>query len=210
MPFWTPENKWQNQEVFIIGGGTSLKKFDWNLLKCECVIGCNDAYAFGQEVCDICIFGDSGWFELHKRALSSYKGAVFTTAPEIAKSTLPWLWHMNRMPVGLHHDALGWNKNTGSQAINLALILGASKIYLLGFDMHLSKDKQSNWHKNPFHTPTEQDEVYPKFINSFETFPRELAGKFPGREIINITDGSSLDVFPKIGVKEFWENRKAS
>ncbi len=209
MPVWKPQNLWQDQDVFIIGGGPSLKRFDWNLLKCECVIGCNDAYTFGQEVCDICIFGDSAWFELHKRTLVSYKGSVFTTCPGLAKSTLPWLWHMNRMPLGLHHDSLGWNKNTGSQAINLALILGALKIHLLGFDMHISKDQQSNWHRNPFFNAKQQKEVYAGAIkNGFNCFPKELAGKFPGREIINITDDSSLDVFPKVGVSEFWDNRK--
>jgi len=32
---------------------------------------------------------------------------------------------------------------------------------------------------------------------------------FPGKEVINVTDDSDLDVFSKIGCKQFWEERKS-
>ena len=102
MPKWTPEKKWNGQEAFIIGGGDSLKTFDWNLLKPHLTIGCNDAFTYGHEICKICFFGDIKWFEKHKQELERYKGVVFTNVSQLVNTNIPWLWTMRREPRGLH------------------------------------------------------------------------------------------------------------
>ena len=211
MPYWTPDTKWQDQDVFVIGGGNSLETFDWELLKPPDVftIGCNDAYLRGPDICNICFFGDKPWWTKHHRGLESYqgsgKGAVFTHCPQLQKDKTSWLWMMNRHPRGLHRKSLGWGHNTGIGAVNLALLLGAKRVFLLGFDMHLSKNGKSNWHDNNL-TKSEK-RVYPKFIVGFERVAKDLPVEFSGCEIINITDDSDLNMFPKIGVDEFWNNR---
>ena len=212
MPRWIPEPKWKGRDVFIIGGGTSLRSFDWNLLVPEYVIGCNDAYTLGVDVCNICHWGDNKWFKQHAKALEQSKCLVTTSCPQFQKSTLPWLWLMSRENRGLHKSSLGWNASTGASAVNLALILGASRVLLLGFDMRLDRDgtvnkfNQANWHENTLDKPITT--VYEKFIVGFERVARDLH-KFPGAEIINVNNDSDLFVFPKIGVKEFFEGRKA-
>lgn len=214
MPYWKPDPKWKDQDVFIIGGGVSLEKFDWELLRPDDVftIGCNDAYLRGPDVCNICFFGDIKWWRKHQRDLELYrasgKGAVFTHCPQLQtrKDNTPWLWKMNRNGRGLYTDALCWNKNTGAGAVNLALLLGAQRVFLLGFDMHLTGGR-SNWHDNSLDKPNEN--VYPRFLKGFERLNKDLPIKFPGREIFNVTDDSSLDSFPKIGTKEFWEAYKS-
>ena len=208
MPPWKPEEKWKGKDVFIIGGGLSLEKFDWNLLTNELTIGCNTAFALGESVCKICIFGDYKWFKIFENELALYKGIVFTSNPKLYKSKLPWLWTMMRIGKGLSHKALGHNLNTGSDAINLALILGAKRVFLLCFDMHLSKEGRPNWHKRTITPPNAK--AYVKFIKGFESVAADLKEKFPDRQIINITDDSSLNMFPKIGCKKFWEERKKS
>lgn len=202
MPRWIPERVWDNQDVFIIGGGESLKRFDWNLLKDKNTIGCNDAFKHGAEICKICIFGDTKWFKISEQELAYYTGTVFTSAPKLYKTRLDWLWVLPRLPFGIYKDALGWNFNTGASAVNLALLLGAKRVYLLGFDMHLSRDGQNNWHQNRLDKPNK--EIFPKFLEGFKRLKVDLKVKFPGVEIINITDNSSLDLFPKVGVVEFW------
>ncbi len=206
MPRWIPEKVWDHQDVFIIGGGKSLKRFDWNLLKNENTIGCNDAFKHGNEICKICIFGDSKWFKIFEQSLARYKGIVFTNVHQLQKTKLPWLWTVPRKISGLHTEALGWNGSTGALAINLALLLGAKRIFLLGFDMHLSKDGRSNWHDNNIDRPCAY--IYSTFLVKFDKLVVDLKKKFPEVEIINVTDESSLNVFPKIGVTEFWEKRK--
>ena len=210
MPFWTPETKWKDEDVFIIGGGTSLETFDWELLRPDDIltIGCNDAYLRGPDICNICFFGDVVWWRNHRWGLETYResgeGVVFTHCNQLQKDRTSWLWMMNRMPRGLHLNALGWGKNTGIGAVNLALLLGAKRVFLLGFDMHLTNGK-ANWHQNTLVKPDKK--TYPVFIKGFAQVARDLKSKFPGREIFNITNDSSLDMFPKIGVNAFWSNR---
>ena len=129
---------------------------------------------------------------------------MFTNVSQLINTNISWLWTMDREPRGLHFNALGWNHNTGAVALNLALLLGAVKINLIGFDMQLGEKGNSNWHPNNLDTPDKT--VYSKFITGFNRVVKDLV-KFPGVEIFNITDNSLLEVFPKIGVKEFWGNR---
>jgi len=206
MPHWIPESKWEGEDVFVIGGGNSLKGFDWNLLENECTIGCNSAFTLGEKVCKICIFGDYKWFNKFKSEIQSYKGILFTNSSQLRNTRLNWLWTMPRKGKGLGATTLGWNSNTGAAAINLALILGAQRIFLLGFDMHLSKEGKSNWHNKLI--GKQKAVVYKKFIKAFTKVSIDLKNVFPGRDIINITDDSDLDIFPKVGCKEFWEGRR--
>lgn len=205
MPHWTPTSDWNDEDVFIIGGGNSLESFNWSLLKDELTIGCNSAFTLGVEVCKLCIFGDPKWFKSFKDELARYKGIVFTSSPQMFNTKVPWVWTLPRAVRGLHRTALGWNENTGASAINLALILGAKRIFLLGYDMHLSNDGKPNWHNRIIEKPNEA--TYEKFLKGFSNLKRELPAKFPGKEIINVTDNSDLNCFPKVNCKQFWNER---
>jgi len=206
MPRWTPKEVWKDQDVFLIGGGSSLKDFDWNLLKSELTIGCNTAFTLGKDVCKICIFGDAKWFHKYSSELENYGGVVFTNAPQLVNTKIRWLWTMMRRSYGLHFDALGWNDNTGASAINLALLLGAKRIFLLGFDMQLDDTKRNpNWHNRILGKTTEG--VYSKFLKGFDRVVKDLKAKFPNREVINVNSNSKLAVFPMISPDVFWKER---
>lgn len=207
MPFWTPEPKWEGLDVFVVGGGVSLSSFDWDLLKEEWTIGCNDAYVRGKEIIKICLFGDHKWFEVHKKSLAQYAqsgGVVFTSCPQLQRSSFKWVFSIPRKSRGFHVDALGWNMNTGANAINLALLLGAKRIFLLGFDMHLTEGK-TNWHENNLDKPNAK--LYATFLKAMGNLDQHLKNKFPGREIINVTGDSSLNVFPKQDLDLFFKER---
>lgn len=212
MPRWKPETVWEGREVFIIGGGPSLKFFDWDLLHNECTIGCNSAIFLSPAVCKVAIFGDSIWLDKYRTEAEAYTkagGVLFTNNPRYTKPP-SWLWVMERKTVGLYHDALGWNWNTGAAAVNLALLLGAVKVYLLGFDMKLAKNGESNWHdKQVKGVGKDPIAVYHRFQEGFRRVRHDLPLKFPGREVINIHDDNSLDMFPTVSFKKFWGLRKA-
>jgi len=207
MPHWKVTESWKDEDVFIIGGGSSLKGFNWSLLENECTIGCNTAFTLGEKICKICIFGDPKWFRKFQEELRIYKGVLFTSAGELRNTRLNWLWTLPRKSRGLGTTSLGWNCNTGATAINLALILGAQRVFLLGFDMHLSKDGKSNWHDRLL--SKQKAVVYEKFIEAFTRVSMDLKKVFPGKEVINITDDSDLDIFPKVGCEQFWKERKS-
>lgn len=212
MPRWTPEKCWDQQDVFIIGGGPSLEKFNWELLKMENTIGCNTAFIQGPEICKICIFGDFKWWERFQEPLSKYAesgGTVFTNNQKLFNMKVKWLWVMGRESRGLHERSLGWNGNTGASAINLAILLGAKRIFLLGFDMkHI--DGRSNWHNCIIDKNLVRPSVYPTFCVQFRFVVKDWKEKFPNVEIWNVTSDSGLfrELIPWLDPVEFWAARE--
>lgn len=210
--FWQPDPEtWKGEDAIVLGGGPSLLDFDFEWLSRELVVGCNDAYRHGPRICDICVFGDFKWYGEHAAHLEEYAkggGIVVTNESKLISSskTPKWIHKMAREGSGLHTDALGWAHNTGAGAMNLALILGASRVFLIGFDMQLSEDGKTNWHKNKLDKPNPT--IYDRMIAGFKIMARQLPHKFPDAEVFNVTDNSKLDVFPKIATNEFWNGRK--
>jgi hypothetical protein len=215
MPLWQPEPIWEGLDVFIIGGGTSLRDFDWPLLIDEKTIGCNQAFRLGHRICDICMFGDHKFlFErrgvprmINFEPMSKFQGWVVTNDPKCIQENVPWLKCMKRHPVGLYTDALGWNSNTGAAAINLALILGANTVYLLGFDMFLDTDGKPNWHTQPL-IDKPKESLYQRMISNMGKIQTALPRVFPGRTIVNVSDRSKLNMFPMVPCDVFWHERK--
>lgn len=211
MPVWQIDPVWLGDDVFIIGGGYSLQKmqFDWSLLHNEHTIGCNDAYIHGEKVCKICFFGDMLWYKHHRENLSRFSNPVFTNVSGLKNAKVPWLWFVKRYGTGLRSDGIGWNGNTGAAAINLAILLGARRIYLLGFDMQRIDDK-ANWHKDNIRPDATKPGIYKTFVESFQRLVRDWKAKFSSVEIYNVTDCSALssDLIPWLNPTEFWSARK--
>ena len=210
--FWEPNPEtWKGEDVIILGGGPSLDSLDFDLLITELVIGCNDAYELGPRVCDICVFGDYKWYRHHSANLELYAkkgGIVVTNESKVVGDhrTPKWVNKMARQAQGLHKDALGWGYNTGVGAMNLALILGAAQVFLIGFDMQLNEDGESNWHANNLDEPSAK--MYDRMLKGFRIVGRQLPHKFPDAKVFNVTDDSRLDSFPKIATEVFWNGRK--
>lgn len=217
MPEWKPTPIWDGQDVFIIGGGTSLRDFDWPRLHDENTIGCNNAFRLGPKVCKVCIFVDRKFIlEVNKRPrfgfyheLEQYgqTNLVVTNDTQLKNYSMdkPWLKWMPRKPKGLFHDALGYNANCCGAAINLALLMGAKTIYLLGIDMHLGPDKKPNWHNHVIDKASE--EVYIRMLATFGYVLKDLSTKFSGCKIYNINKDSNLKLFPILDPDIFWANR---
>lgn len=185
-----------------------MRTFSWDRLLCECTIGCNTAFRLGEAICKICVFGDYTWFKHFRKDLEGFHNPIFTNVSALDKVALPWLWTMKRKGSGLHRDTLGWNGNTGALAINLALLLGAKRIYLMGFDMHRIQDKP-NWHDEVIRPEATHQHVYDTFVRAFGVVVRDWHEKFSDREIYNLTTDSGLPdkLIPWIDPETFWKGR---
>lgn len=86
--------------------------------------------------------------------------------------------------------------NAGVSALNLACVLGADPIYLIGFDC-VSKDGfTQNYHAEYPEAWRQAGRVYDRFIADFERYaPQALAG---GRRIVNLNPDSAIGCFEKI------------
>jgi hypothetical protein len=201
MPKTTPLPSWEGSDAYLIGGGPSLRGFDFSKLRGKNTIGCNQAFFLGGNICQICFFGDENFWRKFQKDLADFDGWVVTR--HTAKSAPPWLIIMPHVYNGLDKTKLGWNRNSGACAISLALLLGAKNVYLLGYDLGVSEadPNVSHWHDKRIEVP--RKELYPRFLQGFANIARDLPLVFPGRTVTNVTDGSSkLTLFPTVTYEE--------
>jgi hypothetical protein len=209
---WKPEPRWKDQACYIIGGGPSLKEFDFKILRDKNVIGCNAALYIGPEIVPTTVFGDAKFYQKHRYAIKEYLlngGELITTSPQINRFKAPSEIKVAEKKIkGLsNHGRLGWNSNTGSIAINLALMFGASQIYLLGYDMQII-DGQTNYH-NAYDNKI-NPKAYTRFLRGMTELARDLQ-LFPGQSVINLEDNTSaLGCFPKESLKEHFAKELVS
>ena len=190
MPEWTPSQIWPGEDAYVIGGGDSLFAFDWELIRGLNTVGCNSRYTLGADLCKVTVFGDKTWWDsIGKKGTEDYGGMVVCACPKLKDDPTPWLLKMKQNDVaGLGRSALGWHGNTGSLAINLALILGAKRVFLLGFDM--------------------DREYHRQFCKQMIYIPMTLPEMFPGCEIWNVTDDSKMELFPTVSLEEHFTNTR--
>lgn len=135
--FWKIPEIWRGETVFVVGGGPSLLKFDFNRLDGQRIVAINLAFT-KMPFAQFCFFADNRFWDWHTEALLGFKHHVVTTARTI-KPPHPHFHRIQRS-----HDHSKWfsfdqdivmGKDSGVQAINLAYHLGAQRMVLLGFDM---------------------------------------------------------------------------
>jgi hypothetical protein len=193
-------------ECYIVGGGPSLKKFNWNLLDGKFVIAINRAYEVLPRA-QIVYFTDKDWWEQHKQNLLNHKGKKIKGSltrsranhPEVEEYTLSG-------PTGLDTSerCLKHGHNSTHAAINLAAVhLGFKKIYLLGADMGWGEKNNkttSHWHTG--HKRTDPESVYNKMREALATIVDPL--KKMGVEVININNKPTLPFFRTASFEEIF------
>lgn len=204
-----PGGSWHGHPAFIVGGGPSLRGFDFSRLRGRRSIGVNLAfYAFDPTI----IFSmdtrflnwifngtyDRGSFpglraKFEKTA--AYKVWLLTYSASLAEDIFIVPVHKSYQD-GLgsftlrYRDGIGHGNNSGYAALNLAVILGANPIYLLGFDCNRLPDA-SHWHAG--HPVPQNPKHLDSFIPRFET--AAAATKKAGIRVVNLNPASALRCF---------------
>ena len=197
---------WKGRRCFVVGGGTSLSGFNFDKLRGELVITVNR----GLEACPfsaINVAQDArlwGWYENGdlgqeaKKAFESYRGLKSW----IAVQAFPFPEDVYQIGI-LHPDDFDWKTfdytagippygNSGINALMVAMALGASPVYLLGFDMYGKDGRTANYHAG--YPEGDTDRVYAgNFIPDFI----ELAerGKGSGIRVVNLNQQSAVRCF---------------
>lgn len=105
-----------------------------------------------------------------------------------------------RLVAGEHGDEFStdpglirYGSNSGFQAINLAILFGARKIVLVGYDMRCVSGKSHFFGDHPKGLHQNKDEDYRRFVGRFDKASKALP---EGVHIINATPDSALKCFP--------------
>jgi hypothetical protein len=189
---------WAGRRAFIIGGGPSLKNFNFSLLSGELCVGTNMAFLHGpcvNLVCDLTLMqtfaGDPRW--------KDYKGVKVWLNAELPaqRGVFPGVLELHpcqdlsnkRKWSRVLSDGLWFLTNAGASALNLVDILGASTIYLLGFDMTGAAGKTVNWHNE--YKEKQPERVYQDFTVDFIRNLANIRAK-----VFNLNPASGLKCFP--------------
>ena len=158
----------------------------------------NNAYHLAPWA-DVLYAADEKWWRWQKGA-TGFAGLKYTIDPQ--RSPWPGLQVLrNTGAHGLERQPTGLRTgfNSGYQAINLAVHLGAARILLLGYDMH--GDHFFGAHP---------DQSRPPFAVCLREFP-SLAAPLAalGIDVVNCTPGSALRVWPVVPLAVALEGRAA-
>tara|TARA_B100000900_G_C20435213_1_gene656684 strand:+ start:117 stop:920 length:804 start_codon:yes stop_codon:yes gene_type:complete len=188
-----------NETIFIVGGGPSLKGFDFRSLYGKRTIAINKALIYVTDP-DVVYWTDGRFYTWFKNEVDSFKGLKFALKPGSQYTSDIKILRKGK-PYGLEIDpeTLAHGFNSGYAAINLAYHLGAKRIVLLGFDM--AEDGKDTHFHDGYPTRSSGDKVYKeKFLPGFKQLYDELKGT--GVEVINASPNSRLKVFPKITLNQ--------
>jgi len=199
-----------NNTIYICGGGSSLKGFRFDLLKGLNVIAINKALIY-VPFAKYLFFNDYNFYKMLIPSkdrvpkddnklidtFNEFKGTSYTLAKRVTDKRIIVLKNTGVDGLELDKNGLRNGNNSGYGAINLAYHLGATKIYLLGYDMK-NIDNTSHFHSGYGETNTQY--TYNKFMKPFDELAKIL--KELNIEVINCSIDSALNCFPKIDINE--------
>ena len=130
-------NMHKGEDIAVIGSGFSGREVDKDLLKNMVTIGINHTIDFFGP--DHLIFQDLRFLQCNKYDLESFPGYIFTanSNPFSAMSKHKKIVHflpLKTKPSTDINDGLYHRTSTGLCALNLALVMGAKKVYIIGCD----------------------------------------------------------------------------
>jgi hypothetical protein len=181
--------RWDGDTVCIFGSGNSLadEQIEYaKSLQCR-YIAVNDTYK-RIPFSDVMYACDGKWWRMKYEV--EFSGEKWTQ--DLASKRAYGLnWVLGRNKPGLGLECVHFGGNSGYQAINLAFLWGASRIWLFGFDCK-PVDGKSHWFGNhPVGLNQVQDFRY--WLDSFETLAKDL--KEHGVEVRNFSPDSALTCF---------------
>lgn len=177
--------------VVCIAGGPSLTAEDVEYCRGKAkVIAINDAYKLAPWA-DVLYACDKRWWDWH-RGVTSFTGLKYA----LQRPALKWPGVQVLQNTGIHGLELKPNgvrngKNSGYQAINVAVHLGAKRIVLLGYDMQIKLGGPSHWFGDH---PLGGQPPVGSFRGMFAGLVKPL-GEL-GIEVINCSRETALECFP--------------
>jgi hypothetical protein len=183
--------------IVVVGGGPSLTRADVEFCQGRArVIAVNDAYKLAPwaEVLYAC---DAKWWGWHKAHVKGFAGRKYAL-DRGARAFAELLESTGTDGLELRPWAVRTGHNSGYQAINVAVHLGAKRIILLGFDMQRGK-RASGDHWFGAHPGGGRPGVE-GFHAHFSTLVKPL--KAIGVEVINASRQTALTCFPRGDLRE--------
>lgn len=199
---------WPGETFVCIATGPSLTPEDVSYVQGRGrVIAINDSirlapWADVMYACDEMIW--KVHYKRYRREMEAFTGLRYALQKPAAR--FPGVQVLKATgDTGLELDPRGLKtgRNSGYQAINLAVHLGAKRIVLLGYDMSLGPKGKQHWFDDP-----RPRSMLTKFRLHFPTIAKPL--KEVGVEVLNCSRRSALTCFPKVSLEHALPQRSVA
>lgn len=183
-----------DQTIVCLASGPSLTSEDVDFCRGRApVVAVNDTYRLAPWAAALYAC-DARWWESHA-GVPSFMGLKFALESKAAQwPGVQVLDNTGDRGVELEPTGLRTGKNSGYQAVNLAVHLGAARIVLLGYDMQTHEGQPSHFfgeHPRPLRRPS----PFAMFCDHFASLVEPLrALKI---DVINCSRASALACFPR-------------
>lgn len=206
---------WKDRAVIVAATGPSLTPEVADHCRVgHPVIAVNDAYRLfpGADMLYAC---DAAWWSVHNGCPDfagerwSSHGALGRVRSDDkseagARYGLNLVAGMHEIGFSLDPDCIHYGSNSGFQAINIAILAGASVIILVGFNMQAVGNRRHFFGDHPAGLRNSCN--YQGFVRAFERAQKRLP---PGIKILNATPKSALTCFEKVDIKDALETYPA-
>ena len=217
---------WVDYPVALLAGGPSLTPEHFEMVgearKADRVrvIAINDSYLLAPWA-DLHYAADAKWHAWHCAGID--KPALRLTAAEVRGRWLAFpgqkctiqncggltvdesVHVLRNKDFPAHGDALSRDpgalatgRNSGFQALNLAILAGAKKVLLLGYDAKRGADGAPHWHGD--HPNPSPPAAFAEFRRAFSAAQRDIDEA--GVQVLNCSMGSAIDTFQKVPLEE--------
>lgn len=217
---------WPGQTVVLLGGGPSLTPDQVELARVAHAVGAvrciaiNDAYLWAPWA-DVHYAADAHWHRWHTEGIdkpllglgaaevrarwTSFAGqkcSIENGGGNVDDDAVHLLRNahgaVHGFGLSLNRRMLVTGRNSGFQALNLAVLAGAKTIILLGFDGKPAQDGKTHWFGD--HPKLESSAVYALYRQAMSMAENELAAA--GVSVVNCSPGSAIDAFPKMALED--------
>jgi hypothetical protein len=192
--------RWPDETVIVAAPGPSLTPDVAERCRGNRVIAVQDAYRIFPWA-DVLYGCDAAWWDVHGgcsdfagEKWSSHGSADHNDKREAAaKYGLHLVQGKDGNGFSTDPAVIHYGSNSGFQAVNLAILFGAGRIVLVGFNMQVVDGKRHFFGDHP--KPLSNRTSYRAFVSAFEKAAKSLPA---GVEIINATPQSALKCFRSV------------
>lgn len=167
---------------YVVGGGPSLRGFDFSKLGPVFKIGANKSAWVAN--CDVLVSIDSRFHRGFVKEIEGFQGAKYMVRNEAEDPCLRGVNYLRRKRDVAFSTQLGVisGTNSGYAGLNLAFLFGFKKIRLLGFDFKWVESR-SHFHDGYFWQSHKTPDNLRNWVNEFGEAKRVLDAH--GVEVVN-------------------------
>lgn len=194
----------KGETVVVIASGASLTQDDIDYVKGKARVAVvNDNYRLAPWA-DLLYAADPDWWDYHIVEVNKmvFAGQRWTqcetSAPKYGLNHVVGYW---RHGPSLDRAHIHYGMNSGFQCVNLAFLMGAKRIILLGFDMQMTGGKRHWFGNHP--PPLDQASRYEKWVWYMDN--AALKYHKAGCEVLNASRETALKEYRRVSLADCFQ-----